>query len=379
MKKIPLYEKIFQYFEKKILSGDISPRNRLPTEMEIAKEFQVSRITVVRALKELEIKGYIHRIKGSGSYVNKGDWKRGKSTNKLEIISLVLPYNDKFTTDFMKGIEEIAKKQNYFVTIHNSSDDPDKEKIIVEDIISRGSHGIILYPSIPPYNMELYSKLSISQYPLVLIDKKIPGLDLSIVWANNQKGFYDITKYLMKLGHKRIIFVGTSVYSISSEFERYRGFCKAHIDNGVSMLKKNLFSYADKETIPSNYKNNDKLENRELHYLFDLLEDLKPEKRPTAITAVNDLVARSIILTAQERGISIPGDYSVTGFDNRIFSPQLPISLTTVSQPAYEIGKRAAMELFDKIKDPDSPPVIRSVDVSLIFGQSTSKLEEGEE
>lgn len=378
MKKIPLYEMILQHFEEKILSGELSSGNRLPTELEIAKKFQVSRITAVRALKELEIKGYIHRKKGSGSYVNKGSWKRENKSNQLAIISLVLPYNDKYTADFMKGIEEVAKDQKYFVTFHNSSDDPDEEKVIIEEIISRGSHGIILYPSIPPYNMELFSNLVIDQYPLVLIDKQIPGLDLSIVWADNQKGFYDITKYLLQLGHRRLIFVGTSVYSISSEFQRYRGFCKAHIDLGVPLLKKHLFSYADLNTIPSDYKIHENLKHREIHYLFDLLNEFKLEERPTAITAVNDLVAQSILSTAQEKGISIPKDFSVTGFDNRTFSPSLPISLTTVAQPAYEIGRRAAIELFSKINSPSKKSVIQTVDVSLIIRDSTDKPENGD-
>ena len=376
MGKIPLYEKIQQHYKVKIITGEIHPGKRLPTENEISQEFQVSRITAVRALKELEIGGYIHRIKGSGSYVNDGDWKSKTTSNNQSIISLVVPFADNFSTDFFKGVEEVAIKHGYFVTFHNSSDDIISEKNIINEIISRGSHGIILYPTVPPYNMELFSKLSINKYPFVLIDRKIPGLELSLIWANNQKGFYDITTHLLELGHKRIIFVGSSVYSISSEFERYQGFCKAHIEHEVPLLNKHLYWEADINSIPMDYKPKEEFLKRICHYLLDTLENIDPSERPTAIATVNDQIAEAIISTAFERGISIPQDYSITGFDNLPFASHLPAPLTTVAQPAYEIGREAAKELFKRIKSPTRKPTIRTVDVSVIIRKSTSSPKE---
>jgi DNA-binding LacI/PurR family transcriptional regulator len=376
MGKIPLYEKIMQHYKVKIITGEFLPGKQLPTENAIAQEFHVSRITVVRALKELEIGRFIHRIKGSGSYVNNGDWKTKNAPSNQSIISLVVPFADNFSPDIFKGIEEVAKKHGYFVTFHNSSDDLITEKNIVNEIIARGSHGIILYPTVPPYNMELFSKLSINKYPFVLIDRKIPGLDLSLIWANNQKGFYDITAHLLELGHKRIIFVGSSVYSLSSEFERYQGFCKAHIEHEVPLLNKHLYWEADIKTIPSDYKPKEEFLKRVCNYLLDTLEKIDQSERPTAIAAVNDQIAGAIISTALERGISIPQKYSVTGFDNLPFAPHLPAPLTTVAQPAYEIGKEAAKELFKHIKSPARKPTVHTVDVSVIIRKSTTSFKE---
>ena len=365
-----------QHYKVRIITGEIAPGNKLPTENEIAKLFNVSRITVVRALKELEIGGFIHRIKGSGSYVNDGDWKNENTSSSQSIISLVLPFEGSFSSDYLRGIEEVAKDHGYFVTFHNSSDNPETEKRIINEIISRGSHGIILYPTVPPYNMELYSSLSINKYPFVLIDRKIPGLDLSLIWANNQKGFYDITTHLLKLGHKKIIFVGSSIYSISSEYQRYQGFCRAHIDHKVPLVNKHLFSNDDLKTIPSDYRPKEENLQRACNFLFDILNNIEQADRPTAIAAVNDEIAEKFISTAIERGISIPQDFSITGFDNLPFSSHLPVPLTTVSQPAYDIGRAAAKELFKRIKFPDGKSTIHTVDVSVIIRKSTISLNE---
>ena len=90
--------------------------------------------------------------------------------------------------------------------------------------------------------MELYSKLIIDKYPIVLIDRSIPGLELPLVSANNKDAFYKITTHLLDLGHKKIIFAGTDIYGISSEYERYKGFCEAHIDYGIPLLDKHVYS-----------------------------------------------------------------------------------------------------------------------------------------
>jgi GntR family transcriptional regulator, arabinose operon transcriptional repressor len=378
MGKKPLYEMIYQHYQKEIISGKRnSKRNsKLPTEKEIAKEFKVSRITVIRALTELELKKYIQRIQGSGSYVTEGEWKTlqvaDDTGKKLSIISLVLPSFDKLSADVLKGVEDVAKQRNYFVTYHNSANISRTEKKIIKEIISSGSDGMILYPTETFDNMELYSSLMIKNFPLVLIDRKIPGLEMSLICVDNQKAFYELTNHLIELGHTRIIFVGIAVHSISSEFDRYKGFCAAHIDNGLPLLKRHLFSNEDIEKIPVDYRPKEPLGRRECHYLFDILEDLNPTERPTAIAAVNDIIAELIMSVALERGISIPDKYSVSGFDNLPFSAHLPVPLTTVSQPSYEIGRKAALELFERIKSPSKPNIIYNIDAKLITRDSTN-------
>jgi DNA-binding LacI/PurR family transcriptional regulator len=378
MNKQPLYEIIYHHYKEEILSGSLAPGTRLPSEKDIAKQFKVSRITVIRALNELGSDNLIYRVQGSGSYVSENTGKKSDSSEVSKkspvIISLVLPNFDSVAVNILKGVEDVARQKNYFVTYHRTSDDSKIETKVINEIISTGSHGIILYPTEKFENMELYSRLLIDRYPLVLIDRKIPGLDLSLVSIDNEDAFYKITTHLIDLGHKRIIFVGSAVFSISSEYERYKGFCKAHIENGLPLLNKHLYSNIDMETIPLNYKPHELKFRRECHYMFDLLEKLEPNERPTAIAAVNDYIAELIISIALERGHSVPGTFSITGFDNLPFTSHLPVPLTTIEQPSYEIGRLAASELLKKIKVPNNAQIMRKLEGKLIVRESTKKL-----
>lgn len=373
MAKKPKYEKIYEFYKEQILSNDLPPKAKLPTEMEIASKFEVSRITVIRALKDLEQEDLIERIQGSGSYVKETKGIQEDNSNLPPIISLVLPNDENFKPNFLKGIEEVAKLNNYFVTFHQTTNDPESEKKVILDLISHGSKGIILYPSDSPSNMEIYSKLLIKNFPLVLIDRKIPGLDLSIIWTDNQAGFYEITDHLIQLGHTKIIFVGTKVFTLSSELERYRGFCKAHIDHKITLLEKHLYSEEDVAEIPHDYQKGLSDEERAIHYLLDILEKLSEAEKPTAIAAVNDSIAELIIRIGLERNVAIPDHFSVTGFDNRLFAAHLPVPLTTLSQPTYEIGRQAAEELFNIIKNPLREPSEHKITGKLIIRKSALK------
>lgn len=377
MSNLPLYEKIFRVFEEKILTNELKADEKLPTEMEISEKHQVSRITATRALKELELRDLIYRIKGSGSYVKNQNVKikvNKKPMGHLSIISLVLPFGDNFSSAIFEGIENVAKEENYFVTFHNSNDDPIIERKLIEEIIARGSHGLIVYPSSSTKNMHLYSSLLIDHYPFVLIDRNIHGIEAPLVWTDHLNGFYDITSKLLTDGHKKIIFVGTSLYTISSEAERYKGFCKAHIDSGTPLMENHLYTEANINDIPDDFYPEKTIFDREAHFLFDKLMMLDEDKRPTAIAAVHDEVAEVLIRVAIEKGIRIPEDFSITGFDNLAFSAHLPVPLTTVAQPAELIGTEAAKELFMIITEPERKPISKVIEGKLVIRQSTGKI-----
>jgi DNA-binding LacI/PurR family transcriptional regulator len=373
--KRPLYEVIYRHYKKKILEGALEAGSKLPSETELSQEFDVSRITAVRALKELELRNLIYRVKGSGSFVNDKDaiarQKENMPASNLSIISLVMPFEETHSSEIIMGIEDVAKEQGYFVTTHNTSDDPEKEKSAIEEIIERGSHGIIVYPISTCKNLNLYSSLLIENYPFVVIDKKFHGIDTNLVWTDNKQAFYELTNHLFDQGHKRIAFVGINVFNVSSELERYNGFCKAHLDRGIPLMDKHLFSGDDINNIPQDYMPDETLVVRECNYLFDQLEAFPKEKRPTAIAVVNDSSAASIMSAAKERGLRIPEDYAVTGFDNLPYAEHLPVPLTTVAQPSYQIGREAAKQLFETIKTPDRAVSSITIPSSLIIRKSS--------
>ncbi len=372
--QIPLYKKILNYYKNMILSGEMKPDTRLPSENVILQDFKVSRITVSRALKELELSGLIYRIKGSGSYVADRNHQLSKSTGP-DFISLILPNKGDFSTEILKGIEEQARENGYFVTFHNSSESAALEKELVLEIMSKGSRGFIIYTIDPKLNMDLYSKLMISGFPFVLLDRKIAGLETSLVRVDNEKATYDLTSHLFKQGHTRIVFISNAINDISSEGERYRGFCKAHIDHGIPLLKKNLYgANEDIQKIPDDYMPDTEYYRKACNYLYDILEKTANTERPTAIMAVNDQLASLLIYTAIERGISIPGTYAITGFDNLPYTEHLPIPLTTAIQPAGKIGSLAALELFNRIASRKNKPNEVVVGTQIVIRESTTSI-----
>jgi len=372
--KSPLYKQIYDQYKEMILSEEINCGTRLPSENVISQQFGVSRITVTRALKELELENLIYRVKGSGSYVidRKNDITKSDGP---DFISLILPNKGDFSSEILRGIEDTARKQGYFVTFHNSSESPDLEKELVVDVMAKGSAGFIVYSIEPKANMDLYSRLMISHFPFVLIDRKIQGLDTPLVWTNNRKATYKLACHLIEQGHTRIIFLGDAIYEVSSETERYLGYCQAHIDNGIPLLHKHLYgTKEDTRKIPSDYMPNYEFPVKAINYLFDKLEKIDADERPTAIMAVNDYLASLLIKTALKRGISIPGDYSITGFDNLPHAQYLPVPLTTAAQPATDIGRLAAEELFNIIHNRNEKPNIITVEAEIIVRESTGKV-----
>ncbi len=370
----PLYEIIYDHYKNLITSGVIPVNKQLPTESEIAEQFQVSRITVVRALKELEIQNHIYRVQGSGSYVKKqaASYKAVKN-NQMAIISLIIPFDDTNFTDVLAGLEDKAKERGFFVTVHNSNADPKKEQEIVEEVIARGSHGIIIYPSSSSENVDLYFMLTLDRYPFIVIDRKLQGITTSLVEVDNESSFATITNHLIAQGHKKIVFVGTSIDTISSEYERYQGFCKAHMEHRVPLLKKHLYQRKDADAMPQDYLPHLTQDERECHFFFDTLATLPEAERPTAIAVVNDSVAEVLMLVANTRGIAIPAQYAMSGFDNLPLASHTNPPLTTIQQPSYEIGTTAAEELFHIIDEPSWSHTVHTLPGRLIERASTAK------
>jgi len=362
-----LYIKIMDYIKEKINNGDYLPEQQIPTEMDFAQLFDVSRITSRRALVELENEGIIIRKKGSGSVVAPVDKKiesiEGKSNNDTiasNIITLLLPhaYESGNLIKTILGTSDYIKDKNYYLSIRDSSNCLIEDENFLKEISSGKIRGIIFYPVTEMINMEFITKLYTDNFPTVIIDKSFEGIPFNCVIADNFNGSYDMTKHLIDLGHERIAFVSNiGIEEASSVRERYMGYCKAlkdndlQIDNGINIL---------------NY--NRKIKTVDLE-LYELLNNLKPITAPnhqaffkeminklmiqgvTAIQCVSDVVAVYFIKACLDLGIIIPSQLSIVGFDNIELSGHLEIPLSTVEQDFYLMGNKAAEMLIKHIEE----------------------------
>lgn len=330
----PLYSVMMDELKSQIVSGRYPPESQLPTEAELSSAFGVSRITTRRALEELEREGLIYRIKGSGSFVkprSRGLEGREEGTGKM--ISLILPSeDDRGTMGYIRGASDWLNANGYYLSIHQSDYDSQKERDLLELLTRKGIAAIILYPRNDQTNYDILHRLTLEDYPIITIDKYFDSLPLGAVVSDNFSGSYQAVSRLIELGHRRIAFLtAVSIESTSSVRDRYFGYCQALKDHGIPL---------DSRYIWLNMKNYREQVGVERFY-NELLDTYRAEGI-TAVQTENDLIAANLLNLCLDRGIRIPEDISIIGFDNNPVTEHVIIPLTTVEQNFYEIGRQAA-------------------------------------
>lgn len=340
-----LYEKIISYLRQEIKHQNLKPGDKLPTEMELAEQFGVSRITSKRALADLTAEGIIYRVRGSGSFVanpsstdvntvagNKADYSR--------IVSFVLPFdiNNGGIMNVVAGASRIMAEKGYILSVHCCNADTNEEKEALQQFYERKAAGIILYPISDRKNLEVLNLLYLNNYPIVTIDKYYESLPISNVVSDNFAGAYEAVNYLIRLGHKKIAMVSDNkIEDATSIRNRYFGYCKALNENKIPIEERLVkMGFMD---AGGDY---DQVCREILKELLDF--------GITGICGINDYVARSLLKGASDLGISVPGKLSIIGFDNLDFSQYLSVPLTTVQQDFYRIGEEAAKLLLASIE-----------------------------
>ncbi len=307
------------------------------TMKEIAELAGVSVNTVSRALNgKSEINEQTsERIKKIAKELNytPNSIAASLASKKTKIIGLITSdICDPFHAQQARGVEDVAKKNGYSVILLNTDEFPAAELEAINTLRSIRVAGIILTSVFP--GTQHIEVLKNQQVPLVLLNRKLSEIDTDYVINDNFKGSYEATSHLIRLGHKRIaILLGPS--RITSVSDRYAGYIKAMKEANLEILDELII-----------YSENLKPESGEL--LTDRLLSCDP--RPTAIFAYCDTLAFGAYSAIRKRGLSIPKDIAVVGYDDIPFASVFEIPLTTVAQPAYEMGASACKIILDRIK-----------------------------
>lgn len=339
MALIPLYQIIINTIQEQILTGEFRKDDKLPSEAQLMEEFNTSRITVTRALKELEHREVIYRLKGKGSFV-KGSGKKKPGASK--IISLVLPHKEDFFSggqQYARQISQSCRERGYLCSLHYSDQSTTKERQILNEIASHDVSGAIIYP-ISDRNIASLSRMKIEGFPMVLLDRKLEELALPVITSDNFTGAFEAVSYLADKGHKRIGFVGAKGTDVVQL--RYKGYCHALMDNGIPL---------DRDLLITSFSGRDEDERGVLdeQESLVLLKNLLT-KGVTALFCVNDLIAFRFLNSAQELKISVPEEISLVGFDNLKYFNDTTIELTTVAQDFETIARSSVDSLIRKIE-----------------------------
>lgn len=355
----PLYLQLTDRLRRQIQSGVWPPGYRLPPEMELTSQLSVSRGTVRQAMDLLVNQGLLQRIPGKGTFVTLPDTRA-----RSQLIGIVVPYlRDSLTTDIVRGAEGVLRQSGFSLIFCHSDGDLALEQAQLERLQHEGACGLIVFPIGAADEAALLTRLRQPQIPLVLIDRRLPGLSTDYVVADNVGGAYRAVEHLVTLGHRRIACISLPDQP-SSVADRVRGYQQALRDAALLPLATVVLpisTHSADESIPS-------YSAAELAPVEHLLS---AQDAPTALFCVNDFIALGVMQYVLARGLRVPADIAIAGFDDIVLAPFMPVPLTTVAQPKYEIGARAAQLLLDRISGAAQPSSEIVVPTNLVVRAST--------
>jgi GntR family transcriptional regulator of arabinose operon len=344
----PLYIQIQNYFKDLIQSKQLVEDDKIPTEKELLDQFNVSRITVANALAELARDGWIYRIPGRGSFV-KGIPESYKSDAPLATVSekritailkigLVIPQiSDYFAIRLINGISEALQESKYQIIIMLTFNSNQREKEIIREM-KRQVEGLIIFPvDAEVYNEEIIA-LKMENYPFVLVDRNLPGLETNVVRSDSAKGAMLAVDHLWSLGHRNIAICTDSPQPTASVEERIKGYIEALKVKGAMINPALLLNEFD--------INKDEIDSK--HPLYRFVKS----RLASAYITLNSNLGVHIWSIAKDLGLRVPEDLSIVTFDDP--SPGLKELgvFTYLDQSEFDMGFEAARLLLDMLKNP---------------------------
>ncbi len=275
---------------------------------------------------------------------------------RTSMIGLILPdTHNPYFSEVARGIESVTFERGYTVVLCHSGYDVEHELKYVEVLHSERAAGVIWIPATD--NHEPGERLVDFGVPLVILDRVVPGIQAPSVVADNFRGGYLATEHLIGLGHRRIGCIGRPL-DLSHSRERFRGYCAALKDHEIPQDETLLV------------RGGLRLEDGRVAALR-LLNLTSP---PTAIFAYNDIMAIGALRAAFERGLKVPRDLSIVGFDNIPQAAYTCPALTTVRQLKLDMGRQGAELLLDLVENKALPESRTPVDVKLVVRESTGPI-----
>jgi len=287
--------------------------------------------------------------------LRRSGYRRRKSKERREYIEVVLHELDgDWALAVIEGVRESAAEVGMAISLSVSGDRRTPGPEWLDAVVRRGPTGIILlFPDVPPQGR---ATLKARGIPFVIIDPAgDPAPGIPSVGSANWSGGLAATRHLLELGHRRIAAI-TGPEEVMSSLARLDGYRAAMTSAGVP-IEPEWIRYGDFQR-----------EGGERH-ASELLRLADP---PTAIFAGNDLQALGVLYAAQARGIAVPGELSVVGYDDLAIAELTSPRLTTVHQPLREMAEQATKLLLQLLDEP-RPEVTRvELATSLVVRDSTA-------
>lgn len=259
---------------------------------------------------------------------------RALRANYSRIIGLLITdIQNPFFTALIRGVEDIAQSKKYSVILCNSDEDVHREQQYIEVLCAERVAGCIVVPI--REQAQILTPFQQQNIPVVLVDRNIKKSGFDAVMVNNRLGAYEAVTHLIANGYRRIGIVCGPLKTTTGR-ERLTGYRQALQDAGYELDPR-------LERIGSFKLESGEQLTREL---------LELEEPIDALFVCNNLMTLGALNAIQKHELHIPNDIAIVGFDEMPWANLSSISLTTVTQPAYDIGNTAALRLFQRLENP---------------------------
>ncbi|MGM0902958.1 MAG: GntR family transcriptional regulator [Bacillota bacterium] len=363
------YNKVKSWIKSKILDGTYAPKQRISSESELMKRFDVSRHTVRIAIGELVSEGWLYREQGAGTFCSdrQAISKEVGHSDEKKIAIITTYISDYIFPSIIRGAEAVIRENGYQVSLFSTNNNYETEKAILETIISQRFDGVIIEPTksaASSPNINYYLNMELLGIPYIMINAYYDELEPISVVMDDEKGGFLQAEHLIKLGHRNI--AGFFQTDDMQGVKRMKGFLKAFRMNGITINPQNIITYNSSE------KSIKAVE------IFKGMLNNSVEK-PTGLVCYNDELAMKLLDVIRRKGMTVPEDISMVGFDNSFFAEVSEVKLTSINHPKSELGKKAAemiIEMFTKEESPkrwqDVEPVV--FDAEIVLRNSSKRL-----
>jgi LacI family transcriptional regulator len=280
---------------------------------------------------------------------------RGLATKKTQTLGVLIPdIANFFFPEVVRGIEDRVKKDGYTIILGNSDDQLDKEELYLRLFLSKRVDGIVLTKCPGNISPQLLQLLNKNVPPVILLDQEYSELKTDSVLADDEGGGYIGTKHLLELGHRRIGMI-CGAPSLSTSIGRLAGYRRAlaefHTEFDPSLVVDGDYHIEPAYTAG--------------------LELLK--RKPTAVFVTNFMMTIGFLRALAERKLSTPKDISIVSYDDFIWADAFNPPLTSVAQPQYELGYKAADVLLSRISKKHKRPQHVVLENSLHIRATTAR------
>ncbi len=338
------YREIFEKLQQDIASGRYQPGQRLPSEAELVRRHGASRMTVFRAMHELQSKGLVVRRVGSGTFVSQS------TSSGSYVFGLLIPElgQTEIFEVICQGMMEAPQAVHHSLLWGNTSAKESESEEVAERLcrhfISKKVSGVFFAPvefslGRTKANHRVVAALDAAHIPIVLLDRCLERYprrsNYDLVGIDNRSTAYLATEHLIKAGAKRIAFFArpNSAPTVDARIAGYREALQS-LSKTPERDRVNLGDASDQNFVKA----------------------LLKKDHPDAFLCANDHTAGNLMHSLLAIGQRIPEDIRIIGIDDVKYARLLPVPLTTLRQPCKDIGRIALSVMLDRISNPDLPP-----------------------